>query len=156
MSRATEDMHPELRRRYSAFRERCLAYGLDYLLTCTYRSHTEQAELYAQGRTKPGRVVTRALPGESNHNHTINGAPASLAFDIVPLRAGKPVWGARGNGIDSDPTDDDTDDLELWQRFGAIGRACGLKWYGAPDSPFREFPHFELANATEIRKAGAA
>ena len=27
-------------------------------LTCTFRSNIEQDELYAQGRTKPGKIVT--------------------------------------------------------------------------------------------------
>lgn len=47
-------------------------------LTCTHRSYDEQAELYAIGRTKPGRKVTNAKPGTSKHN--IN---PSKAFDIA-------------------------------------------------------------------------
>ena len=85
-----------------------------------------------------------AKPGQSRHNFMANGRPASLAFDVVPLRLGKPVWGTAGNGIDDDPTDDDKDDLELWQRVGAIGESCGLDWAGRWKR-FREFPHFEIA-----------
>ncbi len=144
-----------MKRRYGVFREKAAVLGLDYILTCTYRSNKEQDELYAQGRTKPGRIVTRAKGGESSHNFTVDSRPASLAFDIVPLRYGKPVWGATGNGIDSDPTDDDKDDLELWQRFGQIGNDCGLDWFGAPDASFREMPHFQLRNAKQIREAKA-
>lgn len=109
----------------------CRTNKIDVLVTCTYRSPEEQAELYAQGRTKPGRIVTYAKPGESKHNiQSSNGAPASKAFDVVPLRHGKLVWGTSGNGLDDDPTDDDTDDLELWERIGAIGEQCGLSWAG--------------------------
>lgn len=142
MSRRIEDLHPAVRGKALEFLRRCAESGIDVLITCTYRSNAEQAELYAQGRTKPGRKLTNAKPGQSKHNHTVDGLPASLAFDVVPLRHGKPVWGTSGNGIDSDPTDDDRDDLELWQRVGAIGEAAGLSWAGRWTS-FREFPHFE-------------
>ena len=121
-----------------------LDHGIKLLVTCTYRNNAEQEELYAQGRTKPGRIVTRARGGQSKHNALdVTGQPAAEALDVVPLRHGKPVWGTGGNGIDDDPTDDDTDDLEIWQRIGAIGKSVGLKWYGDPDASFREFPHFQ-------------
>jgi peptidoglycan L-alanyl-D-glutamate endopeptidase CwlK len=113
------------------------------IITCTWRSPEEQAALYARGRTKPGRIVTWAKPGQSEHNAVMNGRPAARAFDVVPLRAGKPVWGTGGNGIDEDPRDDATDDLEVWQRVGAIGERVGLSWAGRWPRGKREFPHFE-------------
>ena len=118
--------------------------GITVLVTCTWRSPAEQDQLYAQGRAAPGRIVTRARGGQSWHN-AINAAiqPAAEALDIVPLRHGKPVWGNVGDGIDDDSTDDDVDDLEVWQRIGALGKAAGLNWYGDPDADFREFPHFQ-------------
>lgn len=143
-SRDINDCHVLLRPKLQKFLYDCRAAGIDVLITCTYRSNAEQAELYAQGRTKPGRIVTMAKAGQSRHNFTVNGRPASLAFDVVPLRNGKLIWGTSGNGIDNDPTDDDRDDLELWQRIGQIGVACGLSWAGNW-SRFREFPHFEIA-----------
>lgn len=118
--------------------------GIEVLITCTYRSNNEQANIYAQGRTEPGRIVTWAKPGQSKHNATINGRPASGAFDVVPLRHGKPVWGTAGNGIDEDPADDETDDLEAWQRIGEIGEAVGLEWAGRWSKGKREFPHFQM------------
>jgi len=39
----------------------------------------EQAALYAIGRTAPGKIVTKARPGESYHNH-------GLAYDWAPLK----------------------------------------------------------------------
>lgn len=141
-SRSLADLHPRVRQKAMAARNAWRDAGLDVLITCTFRSRDEQAELYARGRTKPGRIVTNARPGESKHNHTEGGLPASLAFDVVPLRDGKPVWGTAGDGLDDDPTDDLTDDLELWQRVGEIGESAGLKWAGRWRR-FREFPHFE-------------
>jgi len=121
-----------------------LANGIAVLVTCTWRSNAEQDDLYARGRTRPGRIVTRARAGESKHNAVdAAGLPFAEAIDVVPLRHGKPVWGTKGNGIDDDPSDDDSDDLEVWQRVGVIGKECGLKWYGDPDAPFHESPHFQ-------------
>jgi len=114
---------------------------IDLIITCTYRSQAEQDELYAQGRTKPGRIVTWTR--SSLHSATLaDGRPGSQAFDVVPLRYGKPVWGTSGNGLDDDPTDDETDDLELWERVGTIGMSVGLEWGG--NWRQKDRPHFQL------------
>lgn len=153
-SREIRDLSPKMQVLYNKFNDRCrrdtwlLKNGITVLLTCTYRSNEEQDSLYEQGRTKPGSIVTNAKAGKSKHNVTLpDGTPSAEAFDIVPLRHGKPVWGTKGDGIDDDPTDDEKDDLEVWQRIGEHGVAVGLKWYGTPGSPFREFPHFQNPEA---------
>jgi peptidoglycan LD-endopeptidase CwlK len=52
------------------------------------------------------------------------------------------VWGTRGNGLDQDPSDDATDDLELWQRCAACFKEAGFQWAG--DWPrFKDFPHVQ-------------
>lgn len=101
----------------------CAAAGIEIIVTSTYRDAASQDALYAQGRTAPGRIVTNARAGQSWHNY-------GLAFDVVPLRAGKPVWGATGA------------DLALWRRVGEIGKRCGLEWAGEWVR-FREYPHFQ-------------
>lgn len=115
------------------------AAGIDLLVTCTYRSNEEQAALYAIGRTKPGRIVTRAKPGQSMHNHTLNGNPAALAVDVVPMRDGKPVWSA------SDP---------VWKQAGEIGEKVGLEWAGRWTT-FREYPHFQHPQAKALQRRRA-
>lgn len=151
VSREIKHLHPDLQVLYNKFFDRCrrdtwmLKNGITILLTCTYRSGEEQTALYEQGRSKPGRIVTNAKAGKSKHNATFpDGTPSAEAFDIVPLRHGKLVWGTAGDGIDDDDTDDHTDDLEVWQRVGEHGVAVGLAWAGNWVQ-FREFPHFELA-----------
>ena len=128
-SRRIEDLHPDLQPICREFLKRAEDAGIDVLITCTYRSNEEQDQLYAQGRTAPGPVVTRARGGQSAHNFTINGKPAAKAFDIVPMSAGKPMWGIG---------------YPAWQILGKIGMDLGLNWYGAPGSKFIEFPHFQL------------
>lgn len=120
----------------------CKLAGIDLLITCTYRSPADQNSLYAQGRTAPGHIVTNAKAGQSLHQYQV-------AFDCVPLRNGKPVWGTSGNGIDTDPTDDDKDELELWQRVGLIGKSVGLEWAGDWKHN-REFPHFQYTGGLSL------
>jgi len=45
------------------------------------RSWAAQAALYAQGRTKPGKIVTKARPGSSWHNY-------GLAIDLGLFKNG--------------------------------------------------------------------
>lgn len=75
-------------------------------------------------------------------------------MDVVPLRFGKPVWGTKGDGIDKNPSDDDKDDLELWQRVGAIGESVGLEWAGRWKR-FPEYPHFQYTNGLSINDFAA-
>jgi peptidoglycan LD-endopeptidase CwlK len=134
-SRKLTDLHPQMQPMVTRFLANARAAGIDLLVTCTYRSNAEQAALYAIGRTKPGRIVTNAKPGRSTHNTTLNGKPAALAVDVVPLRDGKPVWSA------SDP---------VWKRVGEIGEKVGLEWAGRWTT-FREFPHFQHPQAKTLR-----
>lgn len=60
--------------------------GLDVQVACGYRSNEEQAKLYAQGRTVPGKIVTNAKPGQSKHNK-------GLAVDLYFIVNGKADWG---------------------------------------------------------------
>lgn len=137
-SRKLTDLHPLMQPLVVDFLARAESVGIDLLVTCTYRSDEEQARLYAIGRTKPGRRVTNAKPGQSMHNFRYGGKPASLAVDVVPMRAGKPVWGTTGA------------DLALWQRVGRLGESAGLEWAGRW-TRFREFPHFQHPDAKSVR-----
>lgn len=128
-SRNPNDLHPQLQPIYKQFADEMEAADIDYILTCTYRSGDEQNRLFAQGRTRPGAIVTRARAGQSAHNFTVNGKPAAKAFDIVIMVNGKPEW---------------TGKHPNWKKAGEIGMRLGLNWYGRPGAPFREMPHFQL------------
>jgi peptidoglycan LD-endopeptidase CwlK len=91
-------------------------------LTCVYRSNAEQAELYAQGRTKPGKIITNAKAGASRHNKL-----PSEAFDIGFITVKKTLsW-----------------DMKLFRKFADIIKAkgidCGIDW-----KKFRDAPHFQV------------
>lgn len=125
-SRNIESLLPIVAEKARAMLAACAADGLDVIVTSCYRDHESQAMLYAQGRTTPGKIVTNARPGESWHNHR-------CAFDIVPIRNGKPVWGTAGA------------DLELWMRVGEIGESVGLEWAGRWKGRLLEFAHFQYS-----------
>lgn len=129
-SRKVEDLHPRVAVLCREFLKRCEQAGIDILITSTFRDHESQAELYAQGRTKPGAKVTNAKPGQSFHNWRV-------AFDVVPLRNGKPVWGTSG------------EDGKLWQQIGEIGESCGLEWAGRWAS-FKELAHFQFTGNLKL------
>lgn len=141
-SRKITDLHPKVAVMAAEFVQQCAAVGIDVIITSTYRDNEAQAALYAQGRTAPGKKITNARPGQSWHNW-------KLAFDFVPLRYGKPVWGTAGNGIDENPADDDKDDLELWLRCAMIAESIGLEWAGRWKS-FKEFAHCQYTGGLTL------
>lgn len=129
-SRNIDDLHPKVAGLCRKFLERCKSAGVDVLVTSTFRDHESQSALYAQGRTAPGRIVTNARAGQSWHNWRV-------AFDVVPLRAGKPVWGTTGH------------DAILWGKVGQIGEELGLEWAGRWKT-FPEFPHFQFTGGLTL------
>ena len=125
-SRKIEDLHPKVAEMCRAFIQKCDEAGIDILITSTYRDIESQNELYAQGRTKPGKIVTKAKGGQSFHNWRV-------AFDFVPLLNGKPAW----------------NDTALFTRCGEIGESVGLEWAGRWVK-FRELAHFQYTNGLKL------
>ena len=89
------------------------------------RSWAAQAALFAQGRTKPGHIVTKARPGSSWHNY-------GLAIDL----------GLFSNGVYLDEVDPKRAD-RLYQEIGSIAAKHGIEWAGNWKS-FTETPHFQV------------
>lgn len=97
-----------------------------------YRSAEEQERLYAQGRTTPGNVVTRARGGQSPHNFF-------AAVDIAPVRGGKVEW----------------ENAAFWAIVSQeVAKRPELVWGGGWAS-FPDRPHIELKNWRDVR-AGSA
>ncbi len=63
------------------------ATGYEWLVCQGRRSIAEQNALYAQGRTAPGKVCTKAKGGQSAHNF-------GLAADLCPIKDGELWWDA--------------------------------------------------------------
>lgn len=131
MSRDIQDLEPCLRQPANAFVARCLTIGLHIVITQTHRTREEQQALYEQGRTRPGKIVTKAGPDASPH-------VAGLAFDIAFRDAeGHITWDETWPGA--------------WETVGQIGEGLGLKW-GGRWAGFPDRPHFEWPNWKEVAK----
>ena len=126
-SRSLDDLIPPARVRVQAFLDAAKAAGVDLLVTSTYRDNASQDALYAQGRTKPGKLVTNAKAGQSWHNYR-------CAVDVVPIVAGKPRWDVKD---------------EVWQQVGKLGKAAGLEWAG-DWKKFKEYPHFQYTGGLTL------
>src|SRR5690606_22511724 len=63
-------------------KEIAASYGCEYIGISGHRTWAEQDALYAQGRTKPGSIVTNAKGGQSNHNF-------GIAMDFGVFKDGK-------------------------------------------------------------------
>lgn len=104
--------------------------------THTLRTFAEQDGLFAQGRTKPGRIVTNARSGYSYHNY-------GLAIDIVLIRDNKEaIWETKG--------DFDKDGKSDWQEVVTIFKQYGWEWGG--DWRFVDAPHFQKSMGYSIKQ----
>lgn len=122
-SRSLDDLLEPVKARAEAMLEQCKKEGIELLVTSTFRDFEAQTRLYAQGRGLPGNIVTYARAGDSWHNW-------QRAFDVVPLRNGKPIWSTRGH------------DKYIWLKIGDIGVSCGLEWGGNWER-HPDYPHFQ-------------
>lgn len=97
--------------------QECYKVGIkNIFITETYRSQERQNYLYAQGRTRPGQIVTWTL--SSNHK-------SRLAWDIA---VGPPQ---------------SLYDIATLNRVGAIAKKLGITWGGSWTGNI-DRPHFEV------------
>lgn len=86
-------LHPKLRDvAIEAYKEavRLTPTGIHPFITQTMRSFKESDELYQQGRTTAGQIVTNAPAGSSYHNY-------GLALDFVIQEDGHSRWDVNDN-----------------------------------------------------------
>ena len=116
-------LHPVVKAMALEHKRRCKEEGINILIYYGLRSMEEQAALYAQGRTKPGKVVTNAKPGKSWHNF-------ALAYDVVEVVNKKCLWEGPN-----------------WSLIGKLGKEVGMAWGGdwkpTKSLPEGDRPHFE-------------
>ena len=99
-----------------------------------FRSFEYQNNLYAQGRSSGGAVVTNARGGESYHNY-------GIAFDVAFVdKNGKITW---------DNLDQNNNGKDDWTEIGLLGESIGLEWGGRWTS-FVDRPHFQLTGGKSI------
>jgi peptidoglycan L-alanyl-D-glutamate endopeptidase CwlK len=119
-------LHPEFRARVAEVQARLDALSLPFAVFEAWRSPERQADLYAQGRTKPGLIVTYAPEWSSFHQF-------GLAVDFVLRLDGHWSW-------DDKPPHD-----AWWRLMQEAGNAAGLTGLGF------EQPHLQLAKVSLIQ-----
>ncbi|MED4922887.1 LysM peptidoglycan-binding domain-containing protein [Anoxybacillus geothermalis] len=127
-------VHPVVAAKARQLIEKAYREGINIIITQGLRTVEEQNELYAQGRTKPGKIVTNAKGGYSYHNY-------GLAFDFAVLNDdGSVNW-----KVD-----------EQWKRVGAIGKSLGFEWGGDWRGNLVDYPHLQYTFGLSIAdlKAG--
>lgn len=106
------ELVPAMRQKVVKTIQEAAKIGYELRAVETYRTSQRQAELYAQGRTTPGSIVTNAKPGESLHEKR-------RAVDFVD----------RQKGYDID-----------WQAIANLAKKQGLVWGGSfGDNPHFEY-----------------
>jgi peptidoglycan L-alanyl-D-glutamate endopeptidase CwlK len=112
-------LDPEVQPLATRLIEQAQENGINAKVISGSRTYAEQNALYAQGRTAPGKVVTKARGGQSWHNF-------GLAFDV---------------GIFSKDSKTYYGESAAYKEVGKIGEALGLEWGGGWD--FVDEPHFQ-------------
>jgi peptidoglycan L-alanyl-D-glutamate endopeptidase CwlK len=106
----------------------------------TLRTFAEQDALFAQGRSKPGKVVTNAKGGQSYHNY-------GLAIDIVLLtdKDKNGTFETASWDVKSDFDGDGKSDwMEVVHIFKRYGFEAGIDW------KFVDAPHFQKSFGKSI------
>ena len=134
MSRDITMCHPELQEKAQRLIAECKKQGLIVKLGECFRTVAEQDNLYAQGRTKPGSIVTNAKGSSYSSMHQ---------------------WGAAFDVIRNDGKGAYFDNDGWFSKVGRIGKSLGLEWGGDWTSPVDK-PHFQLkqwgSTTTKLKK----
>ena len=135
-SRDILDLCDDLKPLCRDFIAQCDKAGITVILTTTYRSNMEQDALYCQGRSAPGKIVTKARGGQSKHNYVLAKKPDSHAFDFAIAKQYK----SPSAGLNWDTKHAD------WKKAIEIGEKIGLvsgsRW------KFADYAHMELLSPT--------
>lgn len=129
-------LHPKLRDEAAKIYDEICAALTGYAFcrfAYTLRTFAEQDALYAQGRSKPGNIVTKAKGGQSYHNY-------GMAIDIV-LVVDTDHNGTFETASWDEKTDFDGDKQSDWMEIVGIFKRHGWEWGG--DWRFKDDPHFQ-------------
>ena len=113
---------PEVQPMARALVQKSAANGIKIKIISGLRTYEEQDKLYAQGRTAPGNIITKAKGGYSNHNF-------GIAFDVGVFEGAKYL-----------------PESPKYKAVGVLGMELGLEW-GGNWKTLVDQPHFQLRPA---------
>jgi peptidoglycan L-alanyl-D-glutamate endopeptidase CwlK len=105
---------------------------IDFTITCGVRTAQQQQDLYAQGRTKPGAIVTNADGVRSKSNHQPKSDGYGHAVDLYPFVNG------------SVQVNDVAGLKRISEHIKAVARLNGIRIEWGGDWAMRDYPHFQL------------
>lgn len=126
-SRNITDLNPKVANLAREFIDTCATQNIQILITSTFRDIESQQALYAQGRTRPGNIVTHAKGGQSWHNYR-------CAFDFVPIVNGKAQW----------------EDTATFEHCGKIAESLGLECAGRWNGTMKELAHCQYTGGLTL------
>lgn len=138
MSSKMDSLHPRVKELAEKLILEAQKKNLYLVVTQGYRSIQEQNDLYAQGRTKPGKIVTNAKGGQSFHNF---GVAFDIAIDKNGTLSGGLTWDAK--------VDVNANDKPDYEEVGVLGESVGLEWGGRWH--FVDLPHFQLTQGLTLQ-----
>lgn len=160
MGRDITQCHPELQMKAALLVEKCEEQNLHIKITECFRSVAEQDDLYSQGRTTAGSIVTNAKGSSYSSQHQFG-----IAFDIC-RNDGKGAYNESDNFF-----------RKVADIGKSIGLSCGIDWtsiydpchyylpywgsttsklksiYGTPEA-FKKTWSGQTANSTSANKKG--
>ena len=112
---------------------------VDFTVTTGLRTTAEQKAIYAQGRSKPGKIVTKAdgVKGLSNHQDEADGKKDALgsAVDLYPFFEGK---------VQVNHKDTIAKLKEIAKHIKSVAKELGIAIEWGGDWKFIDYPHFQL------------
>lgn len=133
-------LHPTIRQEVTKIVQECdlaLTGRAKVRITQGLRTFAEQDALYAQGRTKPGKIITKAKAGQSVHNF-------GFAIDICLIIDNKIASWETAKDWDNDQVAD-------WYEGVKIFAKHGWEW-GGNWKTFKDMPHFDKKGFNNWRK----
>ncbi len=119
-------LHPKLQELAEQLIFECQKASFNIRIGETFRNIERQDYLYAQGRTRPGKIITNAKGSSMSSYHQWG-----LAFDIFHNVKG------------------DEYNITVLKKAGEIGRKLGLEW-GGDWKRFKDYPHFQYTFGLRI------
>ncbi len=124
-----DGLHPEVEAKRDELLQRAEEKGIEVIITEGFRTLERQDELYEQGRTTEGDIVTYAQGGESYHNY-------GLAIDFALINQdGNITWNTSYDGNNNEKSD--------WVEVAEIGKDLGFEW-GGDWNRFKDYPHLQM------------
>ncbi|WP_067726372.1 M15 family metallopeptidase [Oceanobacillus damuensis] len=123
------ELHPIVEENKNILVEMAEERNIDIVITDETRSIERQDQLYEQGRSRNGNIVTNARGGESYHNY-------GLAIDYALKNdAGEIIWDIHYDGNGNGESD--------WFEVAEIAKDLGFEWGGDWGS-FKDYPHLQM------------